>query len=108
MARAYLVGSGQDGVLAQVAARAARELGQAAAPRVAVTYAPVHGDPGGLRFMSGRMARLFPGAAAIETADDDPAAVDRADLVFVSGGDPTLGARVLEDTGLAARIREAH
>jgi hypothetical protein len=104
--RAYLVGSGQDGVLGQVAQRAMRELGRDK-PRVAVTYAPVHGDARGLRFMSERMPRLFPGAA-LETIDDDRAVVDRADLVFVSGGDPTAGAKELQRTGAAGWIREAN
>jgi hypothetical protein len=105
MGRSYLVASGQDGLLEQVARRAMHELGRAA-PRVAVTYAPVHGDAKGLRFMSERMPRLFPGAT-VETIDDDAGALDRADLVFVSGGDPTGGAKVLAATGLGARIREA-
>jgi hypothetical protein len=103
--KAYLVASGQDGLLAQVARRAMREL-RLSAPRVAVTYAPVHGDARGLRFMSERMPGLFPGAT-LATLDDDAGALDRADLVFVSGGDPTGGARVLAETGLGARIREA-
>jgi peptidase E len=76
-------------------------------PRVAVTYAPVHGDARGLRFMSERMPRLFPGAT-LEAIGDDRAVVDRADLVFVSGGDPTAGAKVLGRTGAGAWIREAN
>jgi hypothetical protein len=103
--RAYLVGSGQDGVLAQVAARALRDIGRGT-PRVAVTYAPVHGDARGLRFMSERMPRLFPGAF-LETIEDAPAALDAADLVFVSGGDPTAGAKALASGGAGERIREA-
>ncbi|HEX8795852.1 MAG TPA: Type 1 glutamine amidotransferase-like domain-containing protein, partial [Polyangiaceae bacterium] len=38
----------------------------------------------------------------------DRAVVDRADLVFVSGGDPTQGAKVLARTGAAGWMREAH
>jgi cyanophycinase-like exopeptidase len=34
--------------------------------------------------------------------------VDRADLVFVSGGDATLGARILDDSGASAWLREAN
>jgi hypothetical protein len=103
---AYLVASGQDGLLPVVAKRAYAALGKTRA-RVAVTYAPVHGDPGGLSFMRGRMQPLFPDAI-LETIDRDPAVVERADLLFVSGGDPTLGAVVLEETGGAAFIRAAH
>jgi cyanophycinase-like exopeptidase len=53
------------------------------------------------------MQPLFPDAI-LETIDRDPAVVERADLVFVSGGDPTLGAVVLEETGAAVFIRTAH
>jgi hypothetical protein len=103
---AYLVASGQDGLLPQVAQRAYRALGKARA-RVAVTYAPVAGDAAGLKFMRDRMSGLFPDAI-FESLDDDPTALDRADLVFVSGGDPTLGAIVLEQAGASAALREAH
>jgi hypothetical protein len=101
-----LVASGQDGLLPAMARRAYDALGKKKA-RVAVTYAPVAGDAGGLRFMSQRMPPLFPDAV-LETIEDDAAAVERADLIFVSGGDPTLGADVLERTGAAGWIRAAH
>ena len=102
----YLVASGQDRLLPQIAKRAYGALAKVRA-RVAVTYAPVAGDGAGLRFMSERMPRLFPDAV-FETIDDDASAVGRADLVFVTGGDPTLGAKVLEGTGVSARLREAN
>jgi len=105
MGPAYLVASGQDGLLPQLARRAMEAVGKER-PHVAVSYAPVAGDAGGLRFMSERMPRLFPGAV-LETIDRDPAVVARADLVFVSGGDPTLGAKVLAETGADAWLREA-
>jgi cyanophycinase-like exopeptidase len=57
--------------------------------------------------MSERMPALFPDAI-LETIADDPGVVERADLIFVSGGDPTLGADVLERSGAAAWIRAAH
>jgi hypothetical protein len=101
----YLVASGQHGLLSEVAARAVRDLGKPH-PRIAVTYAPVDGDDGGLAFMSGRMGRLFPGAT-IEAIEHDAAVVRRADLIFVSGGDPTLGAKVLARTGAGNWIRDA-
>jgi cyanophycinase-like exopeptidase len=113
----YLVASGQDGLLPRVAARAYEALGKTKA-RVAVTYSPVAGDARGLRFMSGRMARLFPeatierfavaGEDAAMTPAKARAVVDRADLVFVSGGDPSLGAKVLESAGASAWLRDAN
>jgi cyanophycinase-like exopeptidase len=57
--------------------------------------------------MRERMSGLFPGAT-LETIETDPSVVERADLVFVSGGDPALGARVLNETGAAAWLRDAH
>jgi cyanophycinase-like exopeptidase len=101
----YLVASGQDGLLPKIAERAYDALGKKNA-RVAVTYAPVAGDAPMLAFMSERMPRLFPDAQ-FETIDDDPSVVERADLVFVSGGDPSLGARVLDRTGAGAWLRDA-
>jgi len=106
MGRVYLVASGQDGLLAQIAQRAMRDIGKKS-PRIAVSYAPVEGDKQGLKFMSERMPRLFPGAT-LEAIEHDRAVVDRADLVFVSGGDPTHGAKVLARTGAAGWLREAH
>ena len=101
----YLVASGQDGLLAPMAKRALEALGKAK-PRVAVTYAPVDGDAQGMRFMSRRMPRLFPGAT-LEAIEHDRSIVDQADLVFVSGGDPTHGAKVLAHSGAAGWLREA-
>jgi cyanophycinase-like exopeptidase len=113
---AYLVGSGQDGLLPKVAKRA-RDATAKAKPRVAVTYAPVAGSKEGLAFMSERMPRLFPDATLArfavrgeEGATDAKrarAVVESADLVFVSGGDPTLGAKILVDAGADAWLREA-
>jgi len=113
----YLVGSGQDGLLPRIAARAYDALGKRHA-RVAITYAPVAGDAPGLKFMSGRMSRLFPdaklerfsvpGEDARMSATEARAVIDRADLVFVSGGDPTLGAKVLKHAGASAWIRQAN
>lgn len=104
-ARAYLVASGGDGILKEMCARVVRDLGKER-PTVAVSYAPVEGDRQGLAFMSGRMGALFPGAR-LEAIEHDRAVVERADLVFVSGGDPVHGARVLARTGAAGWMREA-
>lgn len=113
----YLVGSGEDGLLAKVAKRARDAIGKASV-RVAVSYAPVAGSARGLKFMSQRMPGLFPGATVERFAvagekgatppDEARAIVERADLVFVSGGDPSLGARLLEASGASAWIRAAH
>jgi hypothetical protein len=102
----YLVASGQDGLLPKVAARACDELHKER-PRVAVTYAPASGDPDLLRFMRERMEALFP-KAVLETIDEDAGAILRADLVFVCGGDPSLGARIMDESGVAAQLRAAH
>jgi cyanophycinase-like exopeptidase len=104
--RVYLVASGQNGLLGQVAQRAVHDIGQKGL-RIAVSYAPVAGDAQGMKFMSERMAGLFPGAT-LEVIEHDRAVVDRAGLVFVSGGDPAHGAKVLAETGAAAWLREAH
>jgi hypothetical protein len=103
----YLVASGEGPTLRDVAKRALADAAKPGRPpRVAVTYAPVEGDARGVKFMSGRMPGLFPGAT-LETITHDRAVVDRADLVFVSGGDPTHGAKVLARTGAGPWIREA-
>lgn len=99
----YLVATG-DALLPKVARRAYDALGKSRA-RVAVSYAPVARDPRGLKFMSERMTRLFPDAT-LEPLDSR-ADADRADLIFVSGGDPTLGAKVLEQTGASEWLRSA-
>jgi len=117
----YLVGSGEDALLTSVALRAHQAIGKAigkARVTVAVSYAPVAGSARGLKFMSSRMPLLFPGAdierfaVAGEKGAMRPAearaVVERADLVFVSGGDPALGARLLDASGASAWIRDAH
>jgi cyanophycinase-like exopeptidase len=112
----YLVGSGEEDLLAAVAERAREAIGKKALT-VAVSYAPVAGNASGLRFMSERMPRLFPGAlvgrfsvngeSGAMRSSEVRAIIDRADLVFVSGGDPTLGARLLDDSGASGWIRDA-
>jgi cyanophycinase-like exopeptidase len=112
----YLVGWGEEAVLRDVAERARRAMGKKA-PIVAVSYAPVAGNTSGLKFMSERMPRLFPGAvverfsvqgeSGAMRSNELRAIIDRADLVFISGGDATLGARLLDDSGASEWIREA-
>jgi cyanophycinase-like exopeptidase len=113
----YLVGSGDDEPLVKVAQRAQRAAGKTTV-RVAVSYAPVAGSASGLKFMRSRMPRLFPGAEVERFAvagekgamppGEARAIVDRADVIFVSGGDPSLGARLLDASGAGGWIREAH
>jgi len=113
----YLVGSGEDALLVEVAKRAYRAIGKTKA-RIAVSYAPVAGSARGLKFMSERMPQLFPGAAVERFTvagekgpmrpEEARAIVERADLIFVSGGDPTQGARLLDASGASAWIRDAH
>ena len=112
----YLVGSGEDALLGEVADRARKGIGKAAIT-VAVSYAPVAGSAQGLKFMSERMPRLFPGAKVVRFSVNGESGamrsgevrgiIERADLIFVSGGDATLGARLLDDSGAAGWIREA-
>ena len=113
----YLVGSGQDGTLEKIAARALAETGKAL-PRVAITYAPIADNPEELRVMKRLAADVFKGGAvehfALEGEAEamDPgrarAVVERADLVFVAGGDPVLGAKILRAAGADAWLRAAH
>jgi cyanophycinase-like exopeptidase len=113
----YLVASGQNGLLPRIAKQAYDAVGKRNA-LVAVSYAPVAGDARGLAFMSQRMGQLFPEATIERFAVEGEhgaqrhvrarEVVDRADIVFVSGGDPALGAKLLDRSGASGWIREAH
>ena len=115
--RLFLVGSGQDGSLEKIGARALAETGKAA-PRVAITYAPIADSPEGLRVMTRLAADVFQGATlepfALQGEADamEPerarVIVERADLVFVAGGDPVLGAKILRAAGADGWLRAAH
>jgi hypothetical protein len=117
----FLASSGAD--LGAMAARAiaAAGAGRTDTPlRVAVSYAPMADAPGGLAHMKGAAQRTFGGsgisleAFAVEgephamAPREAHAIVARADLVFVTGGDPVLGARILAAAGADAWLREAH
>ena len=86
-------------------------------PRVAVSYAAVAESLPGRAFMKGYATKTFWGAhvetfhVAGEHSKMDPAKakaiVDEADIVFLSGGDPVLGARLLCDAGADVWLRDA-
>ena len=102
--RVYLVASGNDGSLEAMAARALAETGTRA-PRVAVSYAPIADSPEQLASMVPLVGELFKGAEVMRVALEGEVGamnhaaardvVERADLVFVVGGDPVLGVKIL-------------
>jgi hypothetical protein len=112
----FLVGSGQDALLGEVAKRALAAT-KKKSPRVAVSYAPIAESKQGLGFMRKMIGRLFPGAKtepfAVKGEPDAMteraarAVVEQADVVFVSGGDPVLGAKLLCDAGAHEWLAEA-
>src|SRR5579862_9668752 len=88
------------------------------APRVAVSLAPIANVPNVVgRFLGWFTGRAFRGAevtrftvegeARAMPPDEARAIVAAADLVFVSGGDPVLGAELLARAGADAWIRDA-
>jgi putative intracellular protease/amidase len=113
-ASVYLAASGHEPTLRDLAARAVASLGRRPA-RVAATYAAAGGPM--VHRTNGLLAHLFPGADIERFAVDgekDPmpsaharAIVERADVVFVGGGDPVQGARLLARAGADAWLRDA-
>jgi cyanophycinase-like exopeptidase len=114
----YLVASPQGDTFKRVVDRAlapVRLTGRK--PRVALSYAAVADSFAGRTFMKGFAAKTFFGAHTDtfrvkgERDPMDPsearAIVAEADLVFLSGGDTVLGARILTSSGADAWIREA-
>ncbi len=85
--------------------------------RVAVSYAAASDSLAGRTFMKAFMAKSFWGAEVeafrVEgehgamAPSEARAVVDRADLVFLSGGDPVLGARLLVASGADGWLRDA-
>lgn len=112
--RVYL-GSSRES-FAPMVARALRDLGSAA-PRVAVSYAAVADSPDAARSMAALFERSFEGATVERfTLPGEPGAmpereaqavIARADIIFLGGGDPVLGARILTASGADAWLREA-
>ncbi len=115
-ANILLVGGPDDALLRKVGARALA-ASRSARPRVAALYAPIAGHPDGLAFMQRSVADMFPdadvrrvvlpGEDAHATADDARRAIDDADVVFVSGGDPVLGANLVRGCGADGWLRTA-
>ena len=85
--------------------------------RVAISYAAVADSFAGRTFMKGFAAKSFWGSettafhVAGESSKMDAAKakaiVDEADIVFLAGGDPVLGARLLRGAGADAWLRDA-
>ena len=113
----YLIGSGQGGTLSTVVKRAlegAKRSGKR--PRVAASYAAMHHSTSGLSFMVSTAAKVFgvdverffvPGEQGTAADTDGRAIVERADVIFVSGGDPVAGAELFTSSGADAWLREA-
>ena len=96
-------------------ARALAEAGPS--PKIAVSFAPVADSPEALKYMGDRMLKLFAGTGKVtrfslagEPGADPTLArsiIAEADLIFLSGGDPVLGAQIFRDSGADAWLREA-
>ena len=86
-------------------------------PKVAISYAAVADSLPGRAFMKGYATKTFWGAdvetfhvAGEKSKMDAPKAkaiIDDADLIFLAGGDPVLGAKLLCDAGADAWLRDA-
>jgi cyanophycinase-like exopeptidase len=113
---AYLAASPQGETLPTMIKRALGGI-RGRKARVAVSHAAVADSLPGRMYMKAFARKAFWGAevhvlrVAGEHGATDPAAarriVEEADLVFLSGGDPVLGARILVESGADAWIREA-
>jgi cyanophycinase-like exopeptidase len=110
----YLAASSHEATLRELASRARATIARSPL-RVAATYAAA-GGPMADR-MNHFLARLFPGATierftVAGERDAMPAAkaralVENADVIFVGGGDPVQGARLLVAAGADAWLRDA-
>jgi cyanophycinase-like exopeptidase len=111
----YLAASGHRPILDVLVKRALAGAKRKGAPRVAVSYAAA--DAPLVARMMKMMGPSFGGAEVRRFAVEGEhgaqrpaearAVVDDADLVFVSGGDPVHGARVLVGAGADVWLREA-
>jgi cyanophycinase-like exopeptidase len=111
----YLIGSMDRTSGGTMIERALDGAGPSA--KIAVSFAPVAENPEALKHMGDRMLKLFSGKGTVTRfslpgeADADPARarsiIAEADLIFLSGGDPVLGARIFRESGADAWLREA-
>jgi peptidase E len=110
----YLAASSHEATLREMASRARARIARIPM-RVAATYAAAGGPM--VERMNHFLARLFPGAKVERftvrgegdamPADAARGIVEEADLVFVGGGDPVQGARLLVAAGADGWLREA-
>lgn len=111
----YLVGSGQGGTLSTMVKRALRKV-EGRRPKVAASYAAMHGNASGLAFMLSTAAKVFgvevqrffvPGEHGAGSDKPGRAAIDAADVIFMAGGDPVAGAQLFAASGADAWLRDA-
>ena len=85
-------------------------------PRVAATYAAMHGSAKGMSFMVTMAAKVFgvdvarftvPGEHGHASDAASKKIIDEADVIFVAGGDPVAGAELLLSSGADAWLRDA-
>jgi cyanophycinase-like exopeptidase len=112
----YLIGSSKGGTLSAIVKRALAKV-DGRRPRVAASYAAMHGDSRGLSFMVTTAAKVFgveverffvPGEHGASHDEDAREILEHADVVFMAGGDPVAGAHLFTSSGADAWLREAH
>jgi cyanophycinase-like exopeptidase len=112
----YLIGSGQGGTLSAMGKRALAKI-DGRRPRVAASYAAMHGNTRGMSFMLSTAAKVFgveverfhvPGEHGAGSEKEARKTLEEADVVFMAGGDPVAGARLFTSSGADAWLREAH
>jgi putative intracellular protease/amidase len=112
----FLIGSPTPPLLKLVGERAVA-ASKKPHPRVAVSMTTMLGHPHGAGYLARTMEAMFPrGTVERFTVHGEPdampkkdahAIVERADIVFVPGGDPVAGAKMLVSAGAAEWLREA-
>jgi cyanophycinase-like exopeptidase len=116
----YLAASSQGDAIGSMIKRAIDSAPMRAGkrkPRVAISYAAVADSLAGRTFMKSFATKMFWGAELVafhvagEKSKMDSAKaktiVEEADIVFLTGGDPVLGARLLVDAGADGWLRDA-
>ena len=113
----FLIGGSTPQLTREIGARALATIGRRP-PTIAATYAPMGGTPDGIRYMNQTVSTMFPGhrierlAIPGEDGATDAhtarAITQAADIIFVSGGDTTLGANLLRASGADRWLRDAH